>query len=103
MGVVLQDGYSAVVDDMKIALTDLQQSKVKVDAKENVLEEWSMLNPINLEIKVKRNLSTGWYKNIPDVDISGRIKVIDLHISQADYCMIMSVLSGNLQEGKVCY
>ncbi|XP_066252738.1 intermembrane lipid transfer protein Vps13 isoform X1 [Euwallacea similis] len=96
-----EEGFSAVVDDMKVTLTNLKQSKVKVDPRENILDEWSMLKPIDFEIRIKRNLSAGWYKAIPDVDISGRINLIDLHISQADYYMIMSVLSGNLQEGKV--
>ncbi|ERL94107.1 hypothetical protein D910_11389 [Dendroctonus ponderosae] len=95
-----EDGFSAVVDDMKVVLTDLKQSKVVVDAREGIIEEWNMLKPINFEIRIKRNLSASWYKAIPDLDISGKIKLIDLHISQADYCMIMSVLSGNLQEGK---
>ncbi|KAL1509353.1 hypothetical protein ABEB36_004107 [Hypothenemus hampei] len=100
LGVKNEEGFSAVVDDLKVALTDLQQSKVKLDEKGGIIEEWSMLKPINFEIKIKRNLSASWYKDIPDVDISGRIKVIDLHVSQADYCMIMSVLNENLQEGK---
>lgn len=86
---------------MKVVLTDLKQSKVVVDSREGVIEEWNMLKPINFEIRIKRNLSASWYKAIPDLDISGKIKLIDLHISQADYCMIMSVLSENLQEGKV--
>ncbi|XP_050293110.1 intermembrane lipid transfer protein Vps13 isoform X2 [Anthonomus grandis grandis] len=95
-----EDGYPAVVDDMKVALTDFKQSKVTLDPKENILQEWSLLEPINFELRIKRNLSSTWYKAVPDIDISGRIKLIDLHISQADYCLIMSVLSENLQEGK---
>ncbi|KAF7282566.1 hypothetical protein GWI33_002356 [Rhynchophorus ferrugineus] len=96
-----EEGYSAVVDEMKIALTNLIQSKVKLDASESILEENNILEPINLELKIMRNLSASWYNAIPDVDISGKIKAISLHVSQADYNMIMSVLSENLQEGKV--
>lgn len=95
-----KEGYSAVVDDMNIALTNLIQSKVKLDSNEAILQETNILEPINFEIKVKRNLSAAWYKSIPDIEVGGKIKSICLHLSQADYQMIMSVLNENLQEGK---
>ncbi|CAG9772493.1 unnamed protein product [Ceutorhynchus assimilis] len=95
-----EEGFSAVVDNMKITLTDLKLSKIELDHKVNIVEEWSILQPINFEVHCKRNLSASWYKAIPDLNISGRIQLIDLHISQADYHMIMSILSENLQEGK---
>lgn len=90
-----------MIEVLTVALTDLKLSKVKVNPKEDILEDWNLLEPINFELKIKRNLSAIWYKAIPDMEISGGIKLIDLHISQADYFMIMSVLSENLQEGKV--
>lgn len=47
---------------------------------------------------MKRNLSTAWFKSIPDIDMSGKLKTIELLLSQEDYATILRVLDENLGE-----
>ncbi|KAJ8937448.1 hypothetical protein NQ314_011837 [Rhamnusium bicolor] len=95
-----EEGFSAVVDDLKVSLTDLKIARIKLDSSYKIIRECLLVEPINLEIALKRNLSSSWYTAIPDIDISGKIKTIELLLSQADFQMILSVLSGNLAEGQ---
>ncbi|CAG2062023.1 unnamed protein product, partial [Timema podura] len=46
-----------------------------------------------------RNLSAGWYKSIPDIEMSGRLQAILITLSQEDFKMIMQVVFENLAEG----
>lgn len=47
---------------------------------------------------MKRNLSTSWYTSIPDIDMSGRLKKIELLLSHEDYTTALNVLQENLGE-----
>nr|CAI5824993.1 unnamed protein product [Callosobruchus analis] len=94
------DNYPAVVDNLKISLTDLKITRIKIGHKNEVVKECTLLQPLTFNVKVKRNLSLSWYKAIPDLDISGDIKVIQLKLSQTDYKLVMNILQHNLAEGK---
>lgn len=93
-------GHSAVVDDLRLNLLDMKVSRALLD---NNLEdkkcECVLLKPLSFILRIKRNLSLSWYNNIPDVDIHGEIKSIELSVSETDYAKMMQVLSENLAEG----
>ncbi|VEN38118.1 unnamed protein product [Callosobruchus maculatus] len=94
------DNYPAVVDNLKINLTDLKITRIKIGHKNETVKESTLLQPLTFNVKVKRNLSLSWYKAIPDLDISGDIKMIQLKLSQTDYKLVMNILQYNLAEGK---
>lgn len=73
--------------------------RVKVNPIDFAAEkEVLLLQPVSFALIIKRNLSTAWFTAIPDIDMSGRLKKIELSISQEDYATIMRVLSENLGE-----
>ncbi|XP_046738037.1 vacuolar protein sorting-associated protein 13 isoform X1 [Diprion similis] len=97
--VISEDGNSPVVDEMKIDLQDIKLSRVKLNKNEFVADnEVLLLHPLSFTFLIKRNLSTAWFTAIPDIDMSGRLKKIELSVSQADYGTIMKVLNENLGE-----
>lgn len=65
---------------MKLELKDMQISKVEVlkksESEVGLRIDENILNPTSFALIIKRNLSSGWYKEIPELDISGRLKSI---------------------------
>lgn len=49
---------------------------------------------------VKRNLTSGWFKDLPQIEISGRLNSIELNIIAQDYKVIMQILGKNMTEGQ---
>lgn len=60
--------------------------------------EVRLLQPVSFILQIKRNLSTSWYHEIPDIEMSGRLKSINVLLNQEDYAMIMATLTENLGE-----
>nr|CAD7454577.1 unnamed protein product [Timema tahoe] len=54
--------------------------KVKLDDNGIVINECPVLQPISFELLMLRNLSAGWYKSIPDIEMSGRLQAILIKI-----------------------
>lgn len=125
------DNGAAVLDEMKLELTDMKISKILL-AKESTesadslgikksSDHSNMLDPTSFVLIIKRNLSSSWYKEIPEMDISGRLKSIvvcwsclcfarhnatlkiipffQLNLMESDYKMLMMILSKNMSEG----
>ena len=71
---------------MKLELKDMQISKVEVlqksDGNDDLKHDDNILNPTSFALIIKRNLSSGWYKEIPELDISGRLKSIVVSVKQ---------------------
>lgn len=69
---------------MKLELKDMQISKVEIQqraANETGLkQDENILNPTSFALIIKRNLSSGWYKEIPELDVSARLKSIVVSI-----------------------
>lgn len=83
----------AVIDEMKIELKDMKLSKVDVCPSEMssvsrngseemiygiVPDQSAVLSPTSFALSMKRNLSSGWYRDRPDLDISGRLKAVEV-------------------------
>ncbi|XP_053672745.1 intermembrane lipid transfer protein Vps13 [Anopheles nili] len=107
----------AVIDEMKIELKDMKLAKVEVFHAESIGESFSrygsedvsygvvpdqgaVLSPTSFTLVMKRNLSSGWYRDHPDMDISGRLKAVELNFIATDYSIIMQILSKNMTEGQ---
>lgn len=59
-----------------------------------------VLKPTSFTLIVKRNLSSGWYKEHPQIEVSGRLNSIELNIIAQDYKVIMQILEKNMTEGQ---
>uniref|UniRef100_A0A2M4CVW7 Putative vacuolar protein n=1 Tax=Anopheles darlingi TaxID=43151 RepID=A0A2M4CVW7_ANODA len=104
----------AVIDEMKIELKDMKLAKVdvcctkqtnasfpgKVVSYDFIPEQISVLSPTSFTLIMKRNLSSGWYRALPDLDISGRLNTIELNFVATDYSVMMQIISKNMTEGK---
>ncbi|XP_031777535.1 vacuolar protein sorting-associated protein 13 isoform X3 [Nasonia vitripennis] len=94
-----ESGEYPIVDEMNIELQNLKLSRVRLNKDKFTVEnEVLLLQPVSFILQIKRNLSTAWFRAIPDIEMSGRLKRIDVLLNQEDYAMIMSTLSENLGE-----
>lgn len=59
-----------------------------------------VLKPTSFALIIKRNLSSGWYKDRPQIEITGRLNSIELNIIAQDYKVIMQILEKNMTEGQ---
>lgn len=73
---------------MKLELKDMQISKVEIIQEAGIDDGLkhgdNILNPTSFALIIKRNLSSGWYKEIPELDFSGRLKSIVVSIINCD-------------------
>lgn len=62
----------------------MQISKVEIlqksEADDDLQYHENILNPTTFALIIKRNLSSAWYKEIPELDVSGRLKSIVVSI-----------------------
>jgi len=91
-------GLPAVLDNMVIELTLLKIFRAHI-METTVKAECLILEPVSIEVKICRNLSTSWYHDHPDVEVSGKLHRFSILMSQGDFTTFMSLLSENLQEG----
>ncbi|XP_042172898.1 vacuolar protein sorting-associated protein 13C-like [Oncorhynchus tshawytscha] len=79
------EGFSlpAVLDTMDVKLTQLKLSRttLKQGSPQTDIE---ILQPINLELLVKRNLASSWYNKIPGVEVQGMLKSMNMALGQED-------------------
>lgn len=110
-----KSGHPAVVDEMRLKLTNMTIHRAQYNLKLEEEQVCDILEPVTFVFTVRRNLSSSWYDAVPDITVTGNINSIkvaireirsiftyyffQLLLSQADYQMIMSILSGNLAEG----
>lgn len=107
---------TAVLDDIKVQLTDVQLSKAvlvaqtsnspsatKSQSSVNLYEFVSdehLLSPTSFEVVIRRNLSSSWCRELPQFEISGRIKSVELSVMSDDYRIVMKILEKNMSEGQ---
>lgn len=110
---------TAVLDDIKVQLMNVQLSKAvlsstlgtssspsslpKSDSSVNLYEFVSdehLLSPTSFEVVIRRNLSSGWCKELPQFEISGRIESVVLSVMSEDYRIAMKILEKNMTEGQ---
>ncbi|XP_067376850.1 vacuolar protein sorting-associated protein 13A isoform X3 [Channa argus] len=86
-----------VVDMMTVKLTDLKMYRTKY-INEVFQGEIQLLKPLSLDLEIQRNLSSNWYHNIPDIEITAHLKPLSLILSQDDMIVVLRTLSENLSE-----
>ncbi|XP_053148105.1 intermembrane lipid transfer protein VPS13A isoform X2 [Hemicordylus capensis] len=92
---VLRYNLPPILDDIHVKLSELKlyRSNMVDDSLQN---EVQLLQPLNLEVTIQRNLAALWYHEIPDVKIFGQLKPMNLILSQEDITTILRTLNENL-------
>ncbi|XP_021566120.1 vacuolar protein sorting-associated protein 13C, partial [Carlito syrichta] len=86
-----------VIDKMNIQLTQLKLSRTILQA--NLPQhDIEILKPVNLLLSVQRNLSATWYVHIPGMEIKGKLKPMQVALSEDDLTVLMKILLENLGE-----
>ncbi|XP_064497378.1 intermembrane lipid transfer protein VPS13A isoform X2 [Pseudopipra pipra] len=86
-----------VIDSMTVKLSELKLYRSCYE-QGSLQTEVQLLQPINLEVAVERNLAATWYNEVPDIEISGRLKAMNLILSQEDITTILRTLNENTGE-----
>ncbi|XP_056463865.1 intermembrane lipid transfer protein VPS13C isoform X2 [Gadus chalcogrammus] len=88
----------AVLEKMDVKLTHLKLSRttVKRDSQQPDIE---ILQPINLELLIHRNLAASWFTKIPGVQVKGVLKSMNMTLGEEDFGVLMKILVENIGEG----
>ena len=60
------------------------------------------MDPVSFGLTIKRNLSLGWFKDLPNVEILGRLELVHITLSREDYSFAIRVSQQNFSEGRKC-
>ncbi|XP_007638289.1 vacuolar protein sorting-associated protein 13C isoform X1 [Cricetulus griseus] len=86
-----------VADKMSIQLTQLQLSRTVLES-DSPQPDIEILKPVNMLLSIQRNLSAAWYTQIPGMEIKGKLKPMQVALSQDDLTVLMKILLENLGE-----
>lgn len=86
-----------ILETMTVGLSDLNIYRATYQAG-RFQGEIQLLKPVNLDLRVERNLSFSWYHRIPDIQITAHLKPINLILTQDDMTVVLRTLSENLFE-----
>ncbi|XP_048360331.1 intermembrane lipid transfer protein VPS13A [Sphaerodactylus townsendi] len=86
-----------VLDCIHVKLSELKLYRSSI-VRNSLQKEIQLLQPLNLEVTVERNLAAIWYHDIPDIKIFGHLKPMNLILSQEDVTTILRTLNENLGE-----
>ncbi|XP_040825491.1 vacuolar protein sorting-associated protein 13C isoform X2 [Ochotona curzoniae] len=86
-----------VIDKMNIQLSQLKLSRtiLQNDLSQHDVE---ILKPANMFLSVQRNLSATWFMQIPGMEVKGRLKPMQVSLSEDDLTILMKILLENLGE-----
>uniref|UniRef100_A0A3B4TYL0 Vacuolar protein sorting 13 homolog C n=1 Tax=Seriola dumerili TaxID=41447 RepID=A0A3B4TYL0_SERDU len=93
------EGFSlpAVVEKMDVKLTQLKLSAtLKSGSSQPDIE---ILQPINTELLVTRNLAASWFTKIPGVQVQGVLRSLNMSLGEEDLAVLMKILVENIGEG----
>lgn len=88
----------AVVEKMELKLAQLKFSRTTL--KQDTLQpDVEILQPINLELLVTRNLAASWFTNVPAVQVQGVLRSLSMSLGEEDLSVLMKTLVENIGEG----
>ncbi|TKR93503.1 hypothetical protein L596_007947 [Steinernema carpocapsae] len=89
----------AVIDNMVVELTAINCGSGTLSPTTHEIEsKLEILKPMTFTIRLHRNLSFAWHKEIPEIFVDAELPLIDVSMSQNEYTTMMRILSGNLAE-----
>ncbi|XP_045863296.1 vacuolar protein sorting-associated protein 13C isoform X1 [Meles meles] len=86
-----------VIDKMDVQLTKLKLSRTVIQPGVSH-PDIQLLQPINLEFSVNRNLAASWYHKVPVVEIKGHLESMNVNLNQEDLNLLFRILAENLGE-----
>ncbi|XP_041535270.1 vacuolar protein sorting-associated protein 13C isoform X3 [Microtus oregoni] len=86
-----------VAENMSIQLTQLKLSRTVLQF-DSLQPDIEILEPVNMLLSIQRNLSAAWYTQIPGMEIKGKLKPMQVALSQDDLTVLMKILLENLGE-----
>uniref|UniRef100_UPI00398E4939 intermembrane lipid transfer protein VPS13A isoform X2 n=1 Tax=Pristiophorus japonicus TaxID=55135 RepID=UPI00398E4939 len=89
-----------VIDSMKVWLRELKLYRT-IFEDDAFWSEIVLLQPVNLEVVIERNLAAAWYHEVPDIKILGTLKPLHVVLSQEDLIIILKMLNENLGDNSV--
>ncbi|XP_043819430.1 vacuolar protein sorting-associated protein 13A isoform X1 [Dromiciops gliroides] len=84
-----------VIDDITVKLSEMKLYRSQF-VEGQFPEVLDIMQPINLEVNVQRNLSWEWYRDIPAMNLDAQLKPMELILSQEDLTMIFKMLYENI-------
>ncbi|XP_054543722.1 intermembrane lipid transfer protein VPS13C isoform X2 [Talpa occidentalis] len=86
-----------VIDKMNIQLTQLKLSRTILQTS-LPQQDIEILKPVNMLLSIQRNLAAAWYVQIPGMEIEGKLKPMQVALSEDDLTVLMKILLENLGE-----
>ncbi|XP_062405510.1 intermembrane lipid transfer protein VPS13C isoform X2 [Sardina pilchardus] len=92
--------FPPLLETMEIKLTQLKlvRTSLKSLTPSQMAAETDLLKPINLELQVKRNLSSTWFSKIPGLEIKGGLNAMNICLGEEDFCLLTKILMDNFGE-----
>ncbi|XP_051920113.1 intermembrane lipid transfer protein VPS13C isoform X3 [Hippocampus zosterae] len=87
----------AVIDNMDVQLTQLKLSRNCLDPASGGASS-ELLEPVNLKLRVSRNLAASWYNKMAAVEVDGDLKPMKVALSQEDLTVLLKILTENMAE-----
>ncbi|XP_055872705.1 intermembrane lipid transfer protein VPS13C-like isoform X9 [Biomphalaria glabrata] len=88
-----------IMEQLVVMLTNLRLSRGLLINEDGAINwEITILDPITFKVNILRNLSTGWYHGVPDIEIGGLLETINIQLNKDDLALAMNILVGNLKE-----
>ncbi|XP_068961725.1 intermembrane lipid transfer protein VPS13A isoform X2 [Petaurus breviceps papuanus] len=84
-----------VIDDITVKLSEMKLYRSQF-VEGQFPEVLDIMQPLNLEVNVQRNLSWEWYQEIPAINLDAQLKPMELILSQEDLTMIFKMLYENI-------
>ncbi|KAM4808096.1 intermembrane lipid transfer protein VPS13A [Rhinophrynus dorsalis] len=91
-----------VIESMTVKLSELKLYRTSYE-KGFSQSDIELLQPLNFDITIERNLAAAWYSDIPDIKITGHLKPMKLILGQEDLTVILRTLNENLGETSEMY
>ncbi|XP_077419043.1 intermembrane lipid transfer protein VPS13C isoform X3 [Vanacampus margaritifer] len=94
-------GFSlpAVVDKMDVRLTQLKLSRTTLGGESSASPDIAILEPLNVELVVTRNMAWSWFTEIPALHVQGVLPSLKVSVGEEDLSVLMKVLLENIGEG----
>ncbi|XP_065344717.1 intermembrane lipid transfer protein Vps13 isoform X2 [Cloeon dipterum] len=84
------------MDTLTLGLRKLHVTRVMLDDSNNAVNRTHLITPFDFTVLVKRNLSIGWCKQKPAIDLESTMDAIKLDVRQEDVRLGMLLLGENL-------
>ncbi|XP_077476237.1 intermembrane lipid transfer protein VPS13C isoform X2 [Stigmatopora argus] len=89
----------AVVDKTDVRLTQLKVARMCLDPAGGGASS-DLLEPVNLNLRLNRNLSASWYHEVAAVELDGDLAPMKVALSQEDLRMLLTIVTENLAEAE---